>query len=181
MLCVFCVLGVACAAVWHPAGETAVIFTGQRTVVVVKVIHFVAIGGDHVFRGRCCTAILVGGSVNHRSVCAAAPQVGAVQRIEGTVTEIRKEEQNKREHYNMHTYEYINLGYYLHSYATLIPLKIQKQISITITNNEQNFINHIQRWSSVLYNRVACKNNHKLMTVNLSQVIIPVQCTPGNL
>lgn len=112
MLRVFCVLGVVCAAVWHPAGETAVIFTGQRTVVVVKVIHFFAIGGDHVFWGWCCAAILVGGSVNHRSVCAAAPQVGAVQRIEGTVTE--SEEQNQREH--EYDYDYVNLGYYLHSY-----------------------------------------------------------------
>lgn len=87
------------------------IFTGQRTVVVVKVINFFAIGGDHVFWGWCCAAILVGGSVNHRSVCAAAPQVGAVQRIEGTVTEIRGTKQK-----GALQHEYVNLGYYLHSY-----------------------------------------------------------------
>lgn len=69
------------------------IFTGRRTVVVVEVIRFFAIGGDHVFRGWCCAAVLVGGSVNHRSVWAAAPQVGAVQRIEGTVTEVRGKNQ----------------------------------------------------------------------------------------
>lgn len=124
------------------------IFTGQRTVVVVKVIHFFAIGGDHVFWGWCCAAILVGGSVNHRSVCAAAPQVGAVQRIEGTVTE--SEEQNQREH--EYDYDYVNLGYYLHS--TLLSytytIKNKKQISISIIDNELNLINHIQGLSSVL-------------------------------
>lgn len=69
------------------------IFTGQSTVVVVKVINFFAIGRSHMFWGWSCAAILVGRSVNHRSVCVAAPQVGAVQRIEGTVTEIRGSKQ----------------------------------------------------------------------------------------
>lgn len=55
--------------------------SGKRSVVVVKVVHFLAVSCRHMLWGWGGTAILIGRCVDQSSLCVAAANVQAVQRV----------------------------------------------------------------------------------------------------
>lgn len=63
--------------------------SGNRSVVVIIVVHFLAVSCQHMLWGRCGTAILIGRCVSDGSFCVAATDVRAVQRVQGAVAEMR--------------------------------------------------------------------------------------------
>lgn len=62
--------------------------SGNQSMVVVEVVHFLAVRHRHVLWGRCGAAILIGRCVSDGSFCVAAADVRAVQRVYGAVTEM---------------------------------------------------------------------------------------------
>lgn len=76
-LCVFSV----CAAAGGRVGETAVNVSGKRIMVVIKAVHFLTVNRQDVLWRWRGTPVLIGRRVNHGSLCAAAADVRAVERV----------------------------------------------------------------------------------------------------
>lgn len=82
----FCVLSVVCGrravvAVWDGVGEAFSHHSMNRSVVVIKVVHFLTVRCRHVLWGWCGAAVLIGRCVSDGSFCVAAANIGAVQGI----------------------------------------------------------------------------------------------------
>lgn len=54
---------------------------GNRSVAVIKVVHILAVSSRYMLGGWCGTAVLIGRRVSEGSVCVAAANVRAVQRV----------------------------------------------------------------------------------------------------